>query len=390
MDDKKIKEWRVVVAQQKVEIHRLKAVIDNLPGMIYWKNKKGVYLGRNKFASENMVKLGLEKTVNRDSVIGKTDYDFFCKETADRYRKNDRAVMEGKKEISTEEPIILPDGKTRVRLSSKRPWVDEKGKVIGVIGSTVDITHLKEIQAELCIAKEKAEEASKAKTGFIRNVEHDIRTPFNGVLGMAQYLWKHETDPLKKEYLGDITQCAKELLDYCNSILDFSNIELGACPVTAESFNVEKLAEKIFKIELPAAKNKNLALELDIDKKIPDILIGDYYRLYRILINLLSNAVKFTKQGRVGLRVSVVKKTAKKIWLQFIVEDTGPGIPEDKKEYVFEKFSRLTPSNTGAYKGSGLGLCIVKQFVGEMKGKIDLVSGVGKGTQFICTVPFTL
>jgi PAS domain S-box-containing protein len=388
MEDKSVKELQRIIAEQRAEIFRLKSVIDNLPGSIYWKDKNGVHLGRNKHAAESMQSLGLETKSMGDYIIGKTDHEIFPKEVADRYKMNDLAVMESKQEMSIEEPITLENGKTFVRLSTKRPLFDEKGNVIGIVGNTVDITHLKEIEAELRAAKEKAEEANKAKTGFIRNVEHDIRTPFNGVLGMAHYLWQHETDPVKKEYLGDITQCAQELLDYCNGILDFSNIESGLCPIEEKEFNLQELIASALKIETPPAKNKNLSLKTHYDDHIPSRITGDSYRLYRILINLLSNAIKFTKKGYVELLASLVEKKDNQATIRLDIIDTGIGIPADKQEFIFEKFTRLVPSNLGAYKGIGLGLRIVKQFIEEMNGEITLASKENEGTRFTCTFPF--
>lgn len=390
MEVKLEEELRHIIAEQQAEIFRLKSVIDTIPGSIYWKDKKGLYLGRNKHSAESMQNIGLEAgtSLTQDSYfIGKTDHDVFPENIANRYKENDLAVMETKQEMSIEEPITL-DGKTYIRLSTKRPLLDEIGKVIGIVGNTVDITYLKEIEAELRKAKEKAEAANIAKTGFIRNVEHDIRTPFNGVFGMAQYLWRHEMDPIKKEYLGDIMECAKELLDYCNAILDFSNIEAGHCPIMDKEFNLKTIITRAIKIEIPAAKNKNLELKTHYDSNIPTSVVGDSYRIYRLLINLLSNAIKFTKDGHVELRASLLEKNEKYAVIRLEVIDTGCGIPEDKLEYIFEKFSRLAPSNTGFYKGLGLGLRIVKQFMHEINGKIDVSSKIDKGTRFICTIPF--
>ncbi len=143
-------------------------------------------------------------------------------------------------------------------------------------------------------------------------------------------------------------------------------------------------------MELPTAKLKQLELKTHYDSSIPPVLVGDRYRLHRILINLMSNAIKFTKKGHVTLRALLCNKTTHSALIRFIIEDTGIGIPDDKKEYIFETFSRLTLSNTGLYKGVGLGLRVVKQFMHEMDGEIDLVSDVGQGTQFICTIPFNI
>ena len=246
------------------------------------------------------------------------------------------------------------------------------------------------LTTELRQAKELAEQANVIKTEFMRNMEHDIRTPFNGVLALTNCLRDIEEDVAKKEHLNNIAESAQELLDYCNSILDFSKIDLGMLAVVQKKFAFKNLIDSIIKMELPAARCKNLALKLNYAFNIPPILIGDHYRLQRILINLISNAIKFTAIGFVELNISIVRKSAKLVLLRFIIADTGTGIATEHQEYIFEKFSRLNLSNKGTYKGIGLGLRIVKQFIYEMGGEIDLLSTLGKGTQFICTIPLDL
>ena len=369
----------------------LKQVIDRLPGSIYWKNKAGAYLGRNDYSLEKMREVGFESSDDtRISIINKTDFDLFPPDVAKRYRQHDLEVMGTGKELSIEEPTTLPNGETIIQLSTKRPLYDDQGEVIGVVGNTVDITRLKKIEAALREAKELAEASNLAKTEFMRNMEHDIRTPFSGISGIASYLWEIETDETKKEYLRDIAQCAKELLDYCNSILDFSKIESGMLVVLEKKFHLKKLIDSVVDIEKPAAKHRELKFNLSIDSEIPEILIGDRYRLHRILINLISNAIKFTSEGQINFIVSLISKNERQAVVRFTVQDTGIGIPESKQEFIFEKFSRLTLSNKGQYKGIGLGLRIVKQFMHEMGGEIDLMSQPSQGTQFICTLPFKL
>jgi two-component system aerobic respiration control sensor histidine kinase ArcB len=246
------------------------------------------------------------------------------------------------------------------------------------------------IEHELRQAKALAEQANVIKTEFMRNMEHDIRTPFNGVLAMASCLRDLETDVTKKECLSNIADSAQELLDYCNSLLDFSKIAAGMLAVLNKKFDFKKLIYAIIKIELPAAICKKLELKITYADNIPNILVGDYYRLQRILINLISNAIKFTAIGHIQLHVSLLKQNEKSVLLRIIVADTGVGIAPEHHEYIFEKFSRLNLSNKGTYKGLGLGLRIVKQFMQEMGGEIDLLSSIGEGTRFICTIPFEL
>ena len=378
------------IEQLKAEIFCLKGVIENLPGSIYWKDKNGMYLGRNTYSMENMERFHVKQHGAKDAIIGKTDYDFFSKEIADLYRKNDLEVMQAKKSLSLEEPVTLPNGEVIVQLSTKRPFYSDKGEVIGIIGNTVDITYLKLIESELRHAKETAEQANLIKTEFIRNMEHDIRTPFSGIFSMASHLWENELDEIKKEYLGDITQCAKELLAYCNGILDFSKIESGMITLIDKKFNLDELVRSIIQVELPAIKIKHLTLKTHYDSSIPHALVGDRYRVCRILINLIGNAIKFTRNGYIKLEVLLIKKIENSVLIRFIIEDTGIGVPSDKQEYIFEKFSRLSFANQGLYKGIGLGLKIVKQFVHDLGGEIDLMSEVDKGTKFICTLPFKL
>lgn len=384
-----------VISQQKIidvlnmEIFRLRSVIEHLPGSIYWKDKKGIYLGRNAFSLEKMRSVELEHHhTNKDDIIGKTDYDIFSKEIADRYRKHDLAVMKNHKEYMIEESITLPSGKVIIQLSTKRPIYNQHSEVIGIVGNTIDITHLKEIEDELRKEHARAEQANHIKIEFMRNMEHDIRTPFSGVLGMANYLWETEEDPVKKECLNDIVQCAKELLDYCNSVLDFSKIESGFHAVADKKFYLQDIVNSAIKMEQPAAKHKQIILSANYDENISKVLIGDPYRVHRILVNLLSNAIKFTQKGYVKLIISLLSIKNSYMLVRFVIEDTGVGIPEENKEYIFEKFTRLSLSNKGYYKGIGLGLRIVKKFMHEIQGEIDLLSEVGKGTKFICTIPF--
>ncbi|MBU1629332.1 MAG: hypothetical protein KKH06_04560, partial [Gammaproteobacteria bacterium] len=166
----------------------------------------------------------------------------------------------------------------------------------------------------------------------------------------------------------------------------------GKFPLLEKPFSVRQLVENLQFLEEPAAQAKGLNLTMDYPHALPDILIGDEFRMYRILINLVSNAIKFTEKGSVELRVREIKKdlNKKEILLRFIVKDTGIGIPQDKQEIIFEMFSKLTPSNTGRYQGFGLGLKLVKEFVKDLGGTIKVESAPSKGAIFICTIPFRL
>jgi len=376
-----------LIDERESAIHDLNYILSKMPGYIYWKNKNSEYMGCNESLA------AFSKLRSPKDIVGKTDYDFeWGAEQADQFVKDDQEVMQTGKTLITEHelPSKKEDGKNLYVRTDKMPFYDKNGEIVGVLAIAVDITDQKELEHKLREEKDKAENANHIKTEFMRNMEHDIRTPFNGVWGMASYLMEIETDPNKKECLTDITECAKELLDYCNTILDFSKIESGAMPVIEKKFEIENVINSLVKVELPAATHKKLTLVKDFSSQIPKVVVGDSYRLHRILINLISNAIKFTPAGHVKLIVSLLKKKTDSVLIRFIVEDSGIGIPEDKQEFIFEKFSRLSQSNKGFYKGLGLGLRVVKQFMYEINGEIDIISEMHKGTQFICTVPFKL
>ena len=371
----------------------LENILNNIPAHIFWKDRNCILLGCNDLQAIHM---GFN---SGKDLIGKSNYDVIWtgqsekarREQADAITKIDLDVINRGITHTVEEPLVLPDGTTAIYLSTKTPLRKSNGGIIGILGIALDITERKKLEEDLVKAKEQAEAADKLKTDFIHNMEHDIRTPFNGIYSLASLMEAEETDPEKKVLLGSITQCAKELLDYCNNILDFSKTEAGAFPLLAKKFDLKLLLHKIAMMEIPEAKVQNLELLQEIADDMPATVIGDPSRIERIMLNLLGNSFKFTQKGHIKISAKVVKqKDDKNIIVRLAVEDTGIGIPKEVQEHVYEKFIRGTPANQGIYKGSGLGLRVVKQLIEELEGEIDVESEVGKGTTFICTIPFKL
>ena len=362
----------------------LESIIANLPGHVYWKNVDGVYLGCNDLQAQS---LGLN---SGKELIGKTDFELPWKAgVAKEYRENDLQVMQTK-EIKIIEETSQVKGRKIIVLSHKVPLIDNNNNVFGIVGISLDITVLKEVEQKLLVSKEKAEAADKAKTEFLRNMRHDFRTPFSGILGMASILQEQEEDHHKKELLGDIANSAQELLEQLNEIADFISSEEGEIPILDMQFDLHKVVNAIKRLLLPPAKNKNLKLSLTIERNIPQYVIGDKTRTYRILINLLTNSIKFTKDGKVSLSIAVAKIEEQRIIIKFIVKDTGIGFSAKEKDIIFTKFSRLTPSYTGIYTGKGLGLRIVKQFLDEVGGEIHVDSQIDNGSTFVVLIPYKL
>lgn len=354
----------------------------NMPANIYWKDSKGVYLGCNSALAQIL-------SLRQDSIVGKTTYDLFNKKDADNLIKIDNKVLAQGKAITLEELGFDVNGDPAIYISNKAPVRNDKGDVIGLIGISLDITKQKQIEQELRDAKEKAEAADCAKSEFILNISHDIRTPFMGILGFSEILESQEEDPFKRETLGYIRQSAQRLLSWMNEIIDVvASSDEGVHD--SQPIYINYLMEDLTELMRARIKYKNLDWKSIIDPKIPQHLFGDLGGIRRILLNLVGNAVKFTENGGVTIETKLIGKSENSVELQFIISDTGIGIPEDKYVDIFKKFSRLTSSYSGKYPGSGLGLYNVSQIANRLGGLVTVKSEVGKGSVFTCQIPLKL
>lgn len=360
----------------------LNAIINNLPGSVYWKDLSGHYLGCNKFVA---TMAGFDSTAD---IIGKTDYDLCWSEFADEWRLLDTQVIEENKTIVREEKVKLANGNVITELTYKTPLRNEYGEVIGIIGTSLDITDRKKMETELHESQIAAEAANQAKSEFLRNMEHQLRTPFSGVYSMVEILAANETAPDKKELLEITYRSAKEFLELLNDIIEFSRNQSEGAPLLEKKFDLKKLISKTIAMQQAAAKCKHLTLKQHYPTNIPSIWISDPNRIQRIMMNLLSNAIKFSFKGSITIKIKLAKKIDDKHYIiQLSVADMGIGIPADKQAAIYEKFYRIHPANQNKYTGAGLGLYVVKQLITELEGEIEVISHLQKGTTFICTLP---
>jgi PAS domain S-box-containing protein len=324
-----------------------------------------------------------------DDIIGKTDYDLCWREFADEWKQLDNKVIQEDTIIEREEQVRLANGELITELTFKTPLKNEHGEVIGVIGTSLDITERKEIEAALRLSQIAAEAADKAKSEFIRNMEHELRTPFSGVYSIVRLLYESEQDAEKKELLELTYQSASEFLNLLNNIIDFSRNQLDSSAVMAKKIDLKNTISRVITMELAAATSKKLTLTMEYPENLPSIFISDPHRIQRLLLNLIGNAIKFTSEGSVSVIVKLAKQVDDKlIIIQLIVSDTGIGIAEEKQKYIYEKFYRLSPANQNKYTGAGLGLYVVRQIINDLEGEIDVISSPNQGTRFICTLPF--
>lgn len=238
------------------------------------------------------------------------------------------------------------------------------------------------IQAE----KLKAESADRAKSEFLANMSHEIRTPMNGVLGMAELLSKTELDKRQKTFADVILKSGNALLTIINDILDFSKIDAGQLSLDPAPFALNEAIEDVATLVATRVAEKDLELIVRTDPGLPGWVVGDVGRIRQIVTNLVGNAVKFTEKGHVLVDVSgVVEDGVAHITVR--VEDTGIGIPEEKRGHIFEKFSQVDATSTRRHEGTGLGLAIASRLIELMGGEIGVDSTVGRGSTFWFTVP---
>jgi signal transduction histidine kinase len=244
-------------------------------------------------------------------------------------------------------------------------------------------------EAQLRVAKERAEVATHAKSEFLANISHEVRTPLNGILGMAQVLGDSDLSPADREAVNVIVESGRLLLAVINDILDISRLEAGRLELTAERVELRTAISLPLGPMAAEARRKGIAFTLDLASDLPVEVMADRVRLAQVLLNLVSNALKFTERGEVAVAASWLPGPGGGR-LRLEVRDTGIGIPPEAFERLFQRFSQADTSNRRKHGGSGLGLAIASQLVELMGGRIGFQSELGRGSQFWFEVPLAL
>ncbi len=233
-----------------------------------------------------------------------------------------------------------------------------------------------------------AEQANRTKGEFLANMSHEIRTPMNAIIGLTYLTQKTNLTPQQLDYITKMQTAAKSLLGIINDILDFSKIEAHKLEVEIIPFSLKEVVQNVYDVLLLKAQEKRVSLHCRINPDVPLLLMGDPLRLGQVLLNITGNAVKFTSDGSVELRVCCAEYGIRHVRLEFIIRDTGIGIPTNQQNRMFQPFSQSDGSTTRRFGGTGLGLAISKQLVMAMGGSIRFESEENEGTTFFFTIPF--
>ncbi|MEP2718198.1 ATP-binding protein [Pseudophaeobacter sp.] len=315
--------------------------------------------------------------------FGKSALEIFGGSTGERALAIHKSVALTAKETKYEIDLPAVQG-TRHILTTMTPVFDPAGKLTHLVGCTEDVTSERERDAALeltRIAKEKAEEANKAKERFLANMSHEIRTPMNGILGICELLKETNLDHEQSLFANTIFNSTNALLEIINEVLDFSQITADKVSLNHESFSLRVLVEEIAVLLSAKTAYKGLDFRVTYPEKVSSKFIGDANKVRQILLNLIGNAIKFTEEGHISVTVSQ-ENVALSGPVRFEISDTGCGIEESKLRSIFSAFEQADGSPKMLSEGTGLGLAISQALVERMGGEISVKSTPGQGSTF--------
>ncbi|CAK0763006.1 two-component system, sensor histidine kinase [Gammaproteobacteria bacterium] len=388
-------------AKEEVEMANLllDLIIEHIPNMIFLKRASDLRFARINKMGEQL--LGIDRT----TLLGKNDYDFFPREQADLFTEKDREVLDTDAILDIPEETIDTRHGQRILHTKKLALRDSHGEANYLLGISEDITDRKQREQELIqakldaenastaqkyaqemkTAKEAAEVANVAKSAFLANMSHEIRTPLNAITGMAHLIRRSGLSPEQMDYITKLEGAGEHLLEIINNILDLSKIEAGKFVLEEVPMQIKAIVSNVASMVGERAKAKNLKLLIEV-QPIPVYLLGDKTRIQQALLNYATNAVKFTQTGSVTLQTRIVEERSESLLLHFEVHDTGTGIAPEVIPRLFNSFEQADNRITRKYGGTGLGLAITRKIIELMGGETGVTSELDKGSTFWFTI----
>ncbi|MDO9136535.1 MAG: PAS domain S-box protein [Lutibacter sp.] len=379
----------ISLAIQRKKIHQetlmskqiTKKVLDHIPINVFWKDTASNFLGVNTISLKG---LALE---NECEIIGKSDFDFCEINDAIKYRADEVAIMlSGKAKLNYEEGHII-NGENRYFLTNKQPIFDEKNNVIGIVGTSEDITERKRNQMELEKLSTELKLQNESKNKFFSIISHDLINPISGIIGFSELLKENSSDlpPEKiKSFATIINKSANFTLTLLHDLLEWSRVQIGSIEPNFESFNLSDLLAHNIAGVSPLVSSKKIVLTANFHKNLK--VLADKKMVSTIIRNLLSNAIKFTsKGGTITVSSKEIITNGKKI-IETTISDTGIGMSEEKMKNLFKIEHNYRSAGTDKESGSGLGLVLCNEFIEKNKGTIKVISEENIGTSFIFTL----
>lgn len=366
---------------KKLEHERvlLKALMDNSPDHIYFKDKEGRFI---RVSKNHVSKFGIKSP---EEAIGKTDLDFFTDEHASKAFKDEKEVLRtGEPIIAKEEKETWKDGSITWVASSKFPLFDSKNKIVGTCGIVRDITKQKDIQFKLSEHREHLRELNATKDKFFSILGHDLRSPFNSIIGFSELL-TNEVDSFNKDEIKEMAESiyktGMETYGLLNNLLEWSRSQTGNMKFNPAKIKIYDIAESAVDLLNDNAKRKNIEVSVDIPEKTTAFI--DENMIKTVIRNLLSNAIKFTHE-KGSIKISAKDNDD---FVDITVSDTGVGMEPDDIKKLFRIDEVISTQGTSEEKGTGLGLVLCHDFVKKNNGDIRVESTVDKGSRFTVSLP---
>lgn len=368
-------------ARLQYERDLMQKLMDNIPDKIYFKDTKSRFTRVNQSLATEVGEL------YPDMLIGKTDFDYFShKFASETYGDEQSIISTGISQINKEENHTDSKGKNVWYAATKVPLYDNQNRIVGIVGISRDITPQKEHEIELSQARTKAEESEKLKTAFLANMSHEVRTPMNAILGFLGLI-KNEV-PRNDEldhYFEIVDKNGHLLLNLVNDIIDISMIDANQVVFESEDFSVNELLRSLFleyKHKSSAHPDAHFSFKLNIEFNDEVIVKSDQYRINQIIKNFLENAFKFTHSGYIEIGARLKNNE-----VEVYISDTGIGIPGDKLNDIFNRFTKVEEHASELYRGTGLGLFICKRLSDSLGLNISVDSEINKGSTFKINIP---